>query len=137
MLLWKDRATALKNLSRAFTLNHLELLDILASDPGPQSSPQWITKVQQMHAIFKNLHFLVNGYRPHQARATLLEMLEVQIGERKEAAQKLREAREQVIRELEAVGVVLGKWTEQQGIAGTGGVAVAHDEPKDTEMNDA
>lgn len=107
-------AIALKALNKAFALNYLELLDLLARDPGPQADPQWIRKVQQLHAILKNEHYLVNMYRPHQARATLAKMLEVQIEERIEAAEALKKAREGAMSELEKVHEVLAKWVEEK-----------------------
>ncbi|KAI9001850.1 MED7 protein-domain-containing protein [Hyaloraphidium curvatum] len=108
-----DRAAALRSLNKALVFNYLELLDVLVRDPGPQQNPQWIRKVQHLHVLIKNLHFLVNGYRPHQARATLQQMLAVQIAERKEAAEKLREAREAVVAELERAGGALAAWAAE------------------------
>lgn len=104
--------SALRDLTKAMALNHLALLRTLSEHPGPQQSPEWIARVQSIHIILRELHERVNSYRGHQARGSLAKMLEVQIAERNEAAEKLKEARENVVKELEKVGVVLGNWLE-------------------------
>uniref|UniRef100_A0A6N2NJ37 Mediator of RNA polymerase II transcription subunit 7 n=1 Tax=Salix viminalis TaxID=40686 RepID=A0A6N2NJ37_SALVM len=40
--------------------------------------------------LFKNLHHLLNSLRPHQARATLIHVLELQIQRRKQAVDYIK-----------------------------------------------
>lgn len=137
-----DLPETLKNLNKSFVFNYLELLDILSHDPGPQSNPQWISKVQHLHTILKNCHYLVNLYRPHQARATLQQMLEAQIAERREAAALLKKARADVEAELTKLVGNLRPWIEKQKTLEPGPKPIkaelsqAVDDDMDTEENE-
>eukprot|EP01112_Ceratiomyxa_fruticulosa_P008538 TRINITY_DN2215_c0_g1_i4.p1 TRINITY_DN2215_c0_g1~~TRINITY_DN2215_c0_g1_i4.p1 ORF type:complete len:251 (-),score=55.05 TRINITY_DN2215_c0_g1_i4:456-1208(-) len=84
----------LKKLNRSILFTYLELLDVLINNPE-----HYKTKVEHLELLFVNMHHLMNGYRPHQARDTLIVMLEDQIQRRKQESQEL-ESRLQKTREL-------------------------------------
>ncbi|TYZ66533.1 hypothetical protein PybrP1_006385 [[Pythium] brassicae (nom. inval.)] len=47
-------------------------------------------KLDDLELLFLNMHNLINAFRPHQARETIIEMLKAQIQERRDAAQDIR-----------------------------------------------
>lgn len=47
-------------------------------------------KLDDLELLFLNMHNLINAFRPHQARETIIEMLKAQIQERREAALDIR-----------------------------------------------
>ncbi|BBG95562.1 Mediator complex, subunit Med7 [Prunus dulcis] len=75
-----DFKKELRSLNRELQLHILELADILVERPS-----QYARRVEDISLIFKNLHHLLNSLRPHQARATLIHILELQIQRRKQA----------------------------------------------------
>lgn len=85
-----DYKKELKVLNRELLLQFLELTDALVERPS-QSARQ----VEAMTLILRNIHHLLNSLRPHQARATLIHMLESQIQRRKEAVMEIRKKREE------------------------------------------
>ncbi|CAD0101079.1 unnamed protein product [Aureobasidium mustum] len=63
-----------RTLTRAVLLNFLELVGTLSVNPtqGPE-------KVEHLQTLFYNLHDLINRYRPHQARESLIMTMEDQL----------------------------------------------------------
>lgn len=61
-------------MTRAVLLNFLELVGTLSANPtqGPE-------KVEHLQTLFYNLHDLINRYRPHQARESLIMTMEDQL----------------------------------------------------------
>ncbi|KAK1397639.1 Mediator of RNA polymerase II transcription subunit 7 [Heracleum sosnowskyi] len=90
-----DFKKELKSLNRELQLHILELADILVERPS-----QYARKVEDISLIFKNMHHLLNSLRPHQARATLIHMLERQIQRRKQAVEDIKRRREEAQRIL-------------------------------------
>uniref|UniRef100_A0A0E0H715 Mediator of RNA polymerase II transcription subunit 7 n=1 Tax=Oryza nivara TaxID=4536 RepID=A0A0E0H715_ORYNI len=85
-----DFKKELRTLNRELQLHILELADILVERPS-----QYARRVEDISLIFKNLHHLLNSLRPHQARATLIHMLENQIQRRKQAIEDIKQRREE------------------------------------------
>ncbi|KAG5252934.1 mediator of RNA polymerase II transcription [Salix suchowensis] len=75
----KEPNKELGSLNRELQLHILELADVLVERPS-----QYARRVEDISLVFKNLHHLLNSLRPHQARATLIHVLE-----RREELQKL------------------------------------------------
>eukprot|EP00271_Cylindrocystis_brebissonii_P015200 TRINITY_DN37426_c0_g1_i1.p1 TRINITY_DN37426_c0_g1~~TRINITY_DN37426_c0_g1_i1.p1 ORF type:complete len:236 (+),score=66.69 TRINITY_DN37426_c0_g1_i1:203-910(+) len=86
----------LQALGREVLLEFLELTDTLVQRPS-----QFARRVEEIGLLFKNIHHLLNSLRPHQARTTLIHLLEVQVQQRKQAAEDIRQRREEA-RELTA-----------------------------------
>jgi mediator of RNA polymerase II transcription subunit 7 len=85
-----DFKKELRTLNRELQLHILELADILVERPS-----QYARRVEDISLIFQNLHHLLNSLRPHQARATLIHMLESQIQRRKQAIEDIKQRREE------------------------------------------
>ncbi|QHN85705.1 Mediator of RNA polymerase II transcription subunit 7b [Arachis hypogaea] len=90
-----DFKKELRSLNGELQLHILELADILIERPS-----QYARRVEEISTVFKNLHHLLNSLRPHQARATLIHILELQIERRKEAVEDIKKRREEARRLL-------------------------------------
>ncbi|GFP87256.1 mediator of RNA polymerase ii transcription subunit 7a [Phtheirospermum japonicum] len=100
-----DFKKELRSLNRELQLHLLELADVLVERPS-----QYARRVEEISLIFKNLHHLLNSLRPHQARATLIHILELQIQRRKQAVEDIKRRREEAQRLLvEALGTLDGQ----------------------------
>ncbi|KAL6507122.1 Mediator of RNA polymerase II transcription subunit 7a [Orobanche hederae] len=99
-----DFKKELRSLNRQLLLHILELADVLVERP---SQYEW--RIEGISLIFKNIHHLLNSVRPHQARATLIHILELQIQRRKQAVDDIKRRREEAQRLLtEALGTLDG-----------------------------
>lgn len=83
-----DYKKELRALNRELILQFLELTDALIERPS-----QSARCVEDMTLILRNIHHLLNSLRPHQARATVIHMLETQLIRRKEALAEIRRKR--------------------------------------------
>ncbi|XP_076896119.1 mediator of RNA polymerase II transcription subunit 7a-like [Bidens hawaiensis] len=100
-----DFKKELRSLNRELQLHILELADVLIDRPS-----QYARRVEDISLIFKNLHHLLNSLRPHQARATLIHILELQIHRRKQAVEDIKRRRDEAQRLLkEAHGTLEGQ----------------------------
>ncbi|KAG5000867.1 hypothetical protein AAZX31_08G210800 [Glycine max] len=90
-----DFKKELRSLNGELQLHVLELADILIERPS-----QYARRVEEISTVFKNLHHLLNSLRPHQARATLIHILELQIQRRKQAVEDIKKRREEARRLL-------------------------------------
>lgn len=73
-----DRVAALQTLAKSLLLNYVELVGVLGL--VPERFPE---KVEHIRIILINMHHLINEYRPHQARETLISMMQEQLVEQK------------------------------------------------------
>ena len=89
------RALSLLRLSKSLLLSYLELLSALAINPALSAS-----KLADLRTIMINMHHLINEYRPHQARETLIMMMEEQVD-------KCRRERDENLKAKELVNGVL------------------------------
>ncbi|CAN6991586.1 unnamed protein product, partial [Brassica oleracea var. botrytis] len=80
-----DYKKELRSLNRELQLHILELADVLVGRPS-----QYAKRIGDISSIFKNLHHLLNSLRPHQARATLIHIMELQIQQRKQAVEDIK-----------------------------------------------
>ncbi|KAF2136333.1 uncharacterized protein K452DRAFT_237669 [Aplosporella prunicola CBS 121167] len=86
-----DRAFYLKKMTQSLLLNFLEFVGVLSINPG-----LWHDKFQDIETLLLNCHHLINEYRPHQARATLITMMEDQLNKKREEVEGVRRMREKI-----------------------------------------
>jgi mediator of RNA polymerase II transcription subunit 7 len=77
----------LKRLNHALLFNFLELLETLITNPA-----DYPRKVDDLELLLVNLHHLANSYRPHQARAFVLTLLEEQLRRSKQLMEGMEKA---------------------------------------------
>ncbi|KAK9369984.1 MED7 protein-domain-containing protein [Lipomyces kononenkoae] len=73
------RVSELKQLTKSLIIKYLELVGVMGISPE-----QFPERVEEIRIILINMHHLLNEYRPHQARESLIIMMEEQL-ERKHA----------------------------------------------------
>lgn len=101
----------LKTLTRSLLLHFLSLSNILAMNPIDYP-PKW----DEIRDVFLEAHKVINEYRPHQARETLIQMMEEQVRRGreeirlcKETEVKVREALQDLGKDVEVADVELRK----------------------------
>lgn len=80
----------LLKLNRELLVQYLDLVDTLIDRPS-----SYARGVEAISTIIRNMHFLLNHLRSHQARASLEFMLQTETNDRVEAIADLRERRKQ------------------------------------------
>eukprot|EP00033_Pygsuia_biforma_P003778 GCRY01004140.1.p1 GENE.GCRY01004140.1~~GCRY01004140.1.p1 ORF type:complete len:200 (+),score=28.93 GCRY01004140.1:188-787(+) len=87
----EDTPKELLRLNKKISIVYLELLTILTTKPA-----DYMAKVDELKTTFLNISFLLNSYRPHQARETIVMILEHQIRRQKQVIQQIREKKASV-----------------------------------------
>ena len=77
----------LKKLNKSLLVSFLQLLDFLLHQPGRLKE-----KIFDLECLSSNMHFLLNAYRPYQARHELLLLLEKQKSRRAQMTEDLNVA---------------------------------------------
>lgn len=119
-----DLAAYLRTTLRTILLTFLQLTSILSQNPAGHAQ-----KVKQLETLVFNAHQLINEYRPHQARETLIRMMEEQVEARKQEIEGVDAMREKVrglLGDLETEVGLSGKGALGIG-AGAGGVSGSED----------
>ncbi|THY81632.1 mediator of RNA polymerase II transcription subunit 7 [Aureobasidium pullulans] len=95
-----DPTPHLQTLTRAVLLNFLELVGTLSVNPtqGPE-------KVEHLQTLFYNLHDLINRYRPHQARESLIMTMEDQLDKIKAQVKSVNSAKDRMEQVLSDIRV--------------------------------
>ncbi|KAI9759578.1 MAG: hypothetical protein M4579_002244 [Chaenotheca gracillima] len=86
-----DRAFYLKKIAKSLLLNFMELIGVLSVDPA-----QYARKIEDLRILFINAHHLLNEYRPHQARETLILMMEEQLERSRRETADMKQMKEKV-----------------------------------------
>ncbi|KAI1074202.1 MED7-domain-containing protein [Whalleya microplaca] len=94
-----DRALILKRLAKSLLLNFLELTGLLATNPQEAED-----KITDMRDILINIHHLINEYRPHQARESLIAMMQAQLDHTRAETNAIRDAKDKADRIMEGLG---------------------------------
>lgn len=99
-------------LARSMLTTFLSLTGILAQDPDLQQE-----KMQDLQTIVYNLHDIINQYRPHQARESVILMMEERVEKMKGEIQKIDHAKESVanlLQELQSNGILQAMQEERE-----------------------
>ncbi|KAL3421646.1 hypothetical protein PVAG01_05802 [Phlyctema vagabunda] len=110
-----DRAFILKKLAKSLLLNFLELVGIMSINPE-----QFPEKIQDLRTIFINFHHLLNEYRPHQARESLILMMQDQLDKSRAETEGIMKMKEKVEGILEGLGQAKLAKKEDATMNGTG-----------------
>ncbi|KAF2743608.1 mediator of RNA polymerase II transcription subunit 7 [Sporormia fimetaria CBS 119925] len=86
---------------RSLLLNYLELLGVLVTDPTSEDKTE---KLKDMLNLVANAQALVNDYRPHQARESLILMMEDQLEQKMKEVEAVRKMKGKVEATLEEFG---------------------------------
>ncbi|PBP18049.1 hypothetical protein BUE80_DR011068 [Diplocarpon rosae] len=98
-----SRAFTLKKIAKSLLLNFLELVGIMAINPE-----LYAEKVEDIKTLFVNFHHLLNEYRPHQARESVILMMQDQLERSRKETRGIREMKERVERVLEGLAALNG-----------------------------
>ncbi|KAG3118302.1 hypothetical protein PI124_g1372 [Phytophthora idaei] len=80
-----DYKAEMKKINRSLLANFVELVDVLIKKPA-----MFNEKLDDVELLFLNMHNLINAFRPHQARETVIQMLKTQVQERRDATRDIR-----------------------------------------------
>lgn len=89
----------LKRLARSLLLNFLEFSVVMSLNPS-----EWEVKLSDLKRILENMNVLINMYRPHQARESLILWLEDMVEQGEEEIRKSDRVKEKVEQFLKNVG---------------------------------
>ncbi|KAF2463087.1 uncharacterized protein BDR25DRAFT_307980 [Lindgomyces ingoldianus] len=86
-----NRAEYLQRLIRSALLKFLELLGIMSTDPV-----KWRDAMGDLGTLAANMHALINEYRDHQMRETLIIMMEEQLERKRAEVEGVRKMKHKV-----------------------------------------
>ncbi|KAG7389542.1 Mediator of RNA polymerase II transcription subunit 7 [Phytophthora pseudosyringae] len=124
-----DYKAEMKKLNRSLLANFVELVDVLIKKPA-----MFNEKLDDMELLFLNMHNLINAFRPHQARETVIQMLKTQVQERRDAARDIRRTIDESRQEVGRVHGALHESTDDAAAA-DGALSAGTDE--DVKMENA
>ncbi|OAK96812.1 mediator of RNA polymerase II transcription subunit 7 [Phaeosphaeriaceae sp. SRC1lsM3a] len=96
-----DRQRYLFRFLRSIIVAYIELLGIVAVNP---TSDHKDDKLKDILTMVTNMHALINEYRPHQARETLIREMERQVERKKKEIEGVKKMRNRVAEVLEGFG---------------------------------
>ncbi|KAG0670213.1 Mediator of RNA polymerase II transcription subunit 7 [Maudiozyma exigua] len=88
----------LRKLLKSLLLNYLELVGVLSINPE-----LYEPKMENIRTILTNIHHLLNEYRPHQSRESLIMLLEEQLEHKKTEIQQIYDVCNQVQQKLDNI----------------------------------
>ena len=98
-------------------LKFLHITHVLAIDPSMKFyGPVW----DQLDALFKEMHDGINAWRPHQARESLIAMMEGQIEKIKSESERVRESVGSAKEVVEGIGKSVEGQEENGTVSGHG-----------------
>jgi mediator of RNA polymerase II transcription subunit 7 len=96
-----DRQRYLFRFLRSILLAYIELLGIVANNPTSDNKDD---KLKDILTMVTNMHALINEYRPHQARETLIREMERQVERKRKEIEGVKQMKERVSEVLEGFG---------------------------------
>ncbi|KAI9813012.1 MAG: Mediator of RNA polymerase II transcription subunit 7 [Phylliscum demangeonii] len=111
-----DRAFYLQTIAKSLLVNFMELVGVLSVDPS-----QYGRKMEDLRTLFINAHHLLNEYRPHQARETLILMMEEQLKRIRDETDGIRSMKAKVDDELQDLVRSIDQISAADGLAETTG----------------
>lgn len=99
---YQNKIKELHKLLKSLLLNYLELVGILSVDPTLYEQ-----KVDHIRTILVNIHHLLNEYRPHQTRESLIMLLEEQLAYKRKEIRDIDQVCDQIRDKLAHIDVDL------------------------------
>jgi mediator of RNA polymerase II transcription subunit 7 len=96
-----DRQHYLNRFNRSIIIEYISLLGVVALNPTSEHKDN---KLKHILTLVCNMHALINEYRPHQARETLIRIMEEQVRRKKAEVQAVKEMRGKVEEVLDGFG---------------------------------
>ncbi|KAL5118642.1 Mediator of RNA polymerase II transcription subunit 7 [Pleosporales sp. CAS-2024a] len=96
-----DRQRFLFRFLRSILVAYIELLGISAANPTDQLKDD---KLKDILTMVTNMHALLNEYRPHQARETLIREMERQVDRKKREIESVKRMKDRVAEILDGFG---------------------------------
>jgi mediator of RNA polymerase II transcription subunit 7 len=96
-----DRQRYLFRFLRSILLAYIELLGIVANNPTSDNKDD---KLKDILTMVTNMHALINEYRPHQARETLIREMERQVERKRKEIEGVKQMKERIGEVLEGFG---------------------------------
>jgi mediator of RNA polymerase II transcription subunit 7 len=81
-------------------LKFLEIVGIMYSHPGTEDMTD---KIKDIATLAANVHALVNEYRPHQARETLINIMQEQVDRKRAEIEAIKRMKERVAESLSEI----------------------------------
>lgn len=132
--IYPDHASVHKNpqphliaLARSLLTKYLHILGVLSANP----TDHWEQSTKELEKIVYNMHDLINRYRPHQARESLILMMEERVERMREEIRGIEEG-ERKAREMVSVFEGSG----QGGGAGGPGVKEGDGQGRELKIED-
>lgn len=88
---YQNKIKELHKLLKSLLLNYLELVGLLSVDPT-----LFQQKVDHLRTILVNIHHLLNEYRPHQTRESLIMLLEEQLAYKRKEIRDIDQVCDQI-----------------------------------------
>ncbi len=107
-----DRQQYLNRFNRSILLEYLSLLGVLTLDPKSEHKDR---KLKHILTLVCNMHALINEYRPHQARETLIRIMEEQVRRKKTEIEGVKAMEEKVRSVLEGFEKLVDTEDETEG----------------------
>ena len=95
---YQYKTQELRKLLKSLLLNYLELIGVLSINPE-----LYEPKMENIRTILTNIHHLLNEYRPHQSRESLIMLLEEQLEHKKTEIQQIYDVCNEVQRKLDNI----------------------------------
>ena len=95
---YQYKTQELRRLLKSLLLNYLELVGVLSVNPE-----LYEPKMENIRTILTNIHHLLNEYRPHQSRESLIMLLEEQLEHKKAEIQHINDVCQEVQRKLDQI----------------------------------
>ena len=109
-----DRQQYLNRFNRSIMIEYISLLGVVALNPKSEHKDR---KLKHILTLVCNMHALINEYRPHQARETLIRIMEEQVRRKKAEIEGVKAMEEKVRGVLEG----FGRAVEAEGEKGSSG----------------
>lgn len=127
-----DRAWELKRFAKSALLNFLELSGTLSCNASHAQA-----KVRDLNEIFINMHHLLNEYRPHQARESVIEMMQDHLDRTRTETVAIRtqvDRAKRVLEGLSSLGIVTPEPAQEKGSGIVSGNVSADDDADDDDV---